>query len=198
MIRSCGFGAILAGALFATWGYIHGGLAPSAYLDAALAALAFVVPSLFLVGLAGLYAKRNGIVGWLGELGFVLGFVGSVAGTMRGLEDLIGWYDAHVLGYVNSTARGLLIHPWIDWLPLLFAGLSLVGIATLGTKTLGVSPALPLAMGAFGWAYLFTDHGGAVETRLGHVAFGILFSLSWVALGGVLCYHRGAADDRIP
>jgi hypothetical protein len=43
MIWSCGLGAILARALFAAWGYAHGGLAPSAYLDAATAALAIIV-----------------------------------------------------------------------------------------------------------------------------------------------------------
>jgi hypothetical protein len=197
MIRSCGVGAISAGTLFAAWGYVDGGFAPSAYLDAALAALAFVVPTLFVVGLAGLYARCARSVSWLGEVGFVLGFVGSAAGAMRGFEDLIDWYDAHLLGYTNSTASGLLLNPWIDWLPLLFVGLSLVGIVTVRTETLGAVRALPLAMGAFGWAYLFTDSGGAVETRLGHVVFGVLFSLSWVALGGMLWDQGGArATER--
>jgi hypothetical protein len=190
LIRSCGLGAILAGALFAAWGYIHGEFVPSAYLEAATVTLAIVVPTLFLVGLAGLYTQCNKRVSWLGKVGFVLGLIGSAVGSVRGLEELIGWYGAHVLGYTNATARGLLLNPWIDWLPLLFVGLSLVGIATIRTKTLGALRVLPLAMGAFGWAYLFTDSGGAVETRLGHVAFAVLFSLSWVALGSMLWVRK--------
>jgi len=189
--RSCGVAAVLAGALFAGWGYVHGRLASSLYLDAATAALSIGVPTLFLVGLAGLHTRYEGTVSRLGETGFILGFVGSAVGSVRGVENLIGWYDAHVLGYTNSTAKGLLLHPWIDWTTLLFAGLSLVGIATARTKTLGALRAWPLATGAFGWAYLFTDSGGAAEMRLGHVAFGLLFSLSWVTLGGVL-WHQGA------
>ncbi len=195
MIRGCGVGAILAGALFAAWGYIHGGLISSAYLKAATVVLAIVVPTLFLGGLAGLYTLCNGRVSRLGEAGFVLSLVGSAVGSVRGLEDLIGWYDAHVLEYTNSTARGFLLHPWIDWLPLLFVGLSLVGIATIRTKTLGALRTLPLAMGALGWAYLVTDSGGAVETRPGHVAFAVLFSLSWAALGSILWDQGGAARD---
>jgi hypothetical protein len=198
MIRSCGVAAILAGTLFAAWGYVDGGFAPSACLNAALSALAFVVPTLFLVGLVGFHAWCAERVNWLGEVGFVLGFIGSAAGAARGLEGLIGWYDTHVLGYTNFTAKGLLLIPWIDWIPLLFAGLSLVGIATIRTKYWGALGTLPLAMGAFGWAYFFTDFGGVVETRLGHVVSGILFSLSWAALGFVLCYRGGAASHRNP
>ena len=196
MIRSCGIGAVLAGTLFAAWGYLDGGLAPSAYLNAALPALAFAVPALFLVGLAGLYTKCTGTVSWLGGMGFVLGFIGSAAGSLQGFKHLIGWYSTHVLGSTSAMARGLLVISWIDWLPVLLTGLSLIGIAAARTKTLGALHTLPLAMGAFGWAYLFTDSGGAVETRLGHVAFGILFSLSWMALGSMLWYQGGAAYNR--
>jgi hypothetical protein len=88
-------------------------------------------------------------------------------------------------------ARGLLLISWIDWLPVLLAGLSLIGIAGLRTKALGALRDLPLAMAASGWAYLLTDAGGAFEMRSGHVVFGILFSLSWVALGSMLWYQGG-------
>ena len=62
----------------------------------------------------------------------------------------------------------------------------MVGIANVWTKTLGILRALPLAMAALGWAFYVTDTGGVVEVRLNHIGFGVLFSLSWVLLGGVL------------
>lgn len=198
LIGWCGVAAILAGALFAAWGYVDGGFAPSAYLNVTLAALAIVVPTLFLVGLVGLHTWCADRVNWLGEVGFVLGFIGSAAGSMRGLEDLIGWYGTHVLGYTNLVATGMLLNPWIDWLFLLSAGLLLVGFATTRIKASSALHALPLAMGAFGWAYLLTDSGGVLETRLGHVSFGVLFSLSWGALGVMLWYQWGATNDRTP
>jgi hypothetical protein len=54
----------------------------------------------------------------------------------------------------------------------LFAGLTMVGIATVRTTRLQGSGALTFAIGAFGWAYYFTDVGGIVETLMRHAVSG--------------------------
>jgi hypothetical protein len=42
-------------------------------------------------------------------------------------------------------------------------------------------------MGLFGWAYELTDSSGAVvETGFPHVLFGVVYSLGWVIVGGLL------------
>jgi hypothetical protein len=180
--------AVLAGVLFAAWGYIHRENAPGYFTDIANT-LAFIVPLLFLAGLVGLYARCKGQAGWLGVMGFTLGCIGSAVGIVRGVVDLSFWYS-----YV--AGKGWL-HLILDWLFLLLVGIALVGIATVRTKAARRWGALLLAMGTLGWAYCITDSGNAVETRVGHVVFGLLFSLSWVVLGYALYRTVGAADRHI-
>lgn len=182
--RWCGLGAILGGLLFAAWGYMHGNDAPS-YFAAIEDALGFVVPLLFLVGLAGLYARCRGRAGRLGGVGFVLGFVGSGLGLVNRFEVVHAPIWAYVVG-----ARGWspLLLIWLTWL---LVGLTLVGITTIRTKALGGWDALPLATGLFGWVYYLTDSNSIVEAHSVHLAFGVLFSLSWVALGYALWSERG-------
>ena len=108
---------------------------------------------------------------------------------MRGVTDVSFWY-----AYVAGKGWLNLI---LDWQSLLLAGLALVGIATVRTKAIRPWGALLLTMGTLGWAYSLTDSGSAVETRPGHVAFGILFSLSWVVLGYALYRTVGAAERDI-
>jgi hypothetical protein len=55
---------------------------------------------------------------------------------------------------------------------------------------------LPLAMGALGWAYSFTDSGAIFEARSVHVGAGLLFALGWVALGFFLLLTGGVHSDR--
>jgi hypothetical protein len=74
-------GAISGGILFLVWGYVHGNTALPTYFDALAAVLSFIVPLLFLVGLASLCLQRKGQAGWLGWLGFILCFFGSMWGT---------------------------------------------------------------------------------------------------------------------
>jgi hypothetical protein len=188
-LKVCGSGAALAGVLLAAWGYLH--TRPDythVYWasDAVTVALSVFVPALLLLGFVGLHIRCEARVGALAKAGFDLGFLGSWVGVVRGLENASGWYDAYVLGYENSTSFGLLLPWWIEWLPFVFVGLSSVGITTVGTKTPRALSALPLIMGALGWAYYFTDSGGVVESRPAHVGFGILFSASWVVLGLML------------
>jgi hypothetical protein len=180
-MRGGGLAACLAGVLFATWGYVHKEDAP-AYFGTIANTLAIVVPLLFLLGLCGLYARCKGEAGWLGVTGFILGCIGAAEGVVGGATDF-PFLHAYLAGTVWFSSL-------LSWISLLLAGLALVGIATVGTKILRRWGTLLLAMGTFGWAYCLTDAGNAVETRPGHVAFGILFSLSWVILGYALCRGR--------
>jgi hypothetical protein len=195
--------AALSGVLFLTWGYLHAGGDPYAYgdphqpyLDSAVVAMAVSVPALFFVGLtglAGLLARDVGRVSLLivlvAAVGFVLAFTGAAVGIVRGIEGGLGWYDAYIAGRQNTTAFGLLLPWWIEWTTLLFAGLTTMGLAALGDEGGGPSRALPLAMGASGWAYYLTDSGGSGGAYLAHTFFGVLFGLCWVGLGGVLLWR---------
>jgi hypothetical protein len=57
---------------------------------------------------------------------------------------------------------------------------------------------LPLAMGALGWAYSFTDSGAIFEARSVHVGAGLLFALGWVALGFFLLLTGGYTATEQP
>ena len=59
-------------------------------------------------------------------------------------------------------------------------------------KALGT---LLVALGASGWAYYAADTGGIIAARPVHVAFGIMFSLGWVALG--LALQRSARTREL-
>jgi hypothetical protein len=169
--------AVLAGVSFVAWGFVHRSHAPL-YMTIMANTLAFVVPLLFLLGLAGLYARCKGQVGWLGVTGFTLGCLGSAEGIVHGVADWSFWY-ARVAG------KGW-FYLLFDWLSLVLVGFALVGIATAGTEALRRWGALILTMVTFGWAYCLTDSGNAIETYTGHVVFGILFSLGWIVLGYAL------------
>jgi len=177
LVRLGGFGALLAGVLFATWGYVHRSEAPW-YFDVLATTLSFVVPALFLVGLVGSCLLCYGRVGWLGKFGLVLSFIGSA----MGVGYAVPWSAfATREDWLSSLA-------WLDtlliwWLQVFLAGLALAGIATVGARTIRDLGILLLAMGAFGWAYYITDSGAILEARLAHIVLGALFSLGWIALG---------------
>jgi hypothetical protein len=177
LVRLGGFGSLLAGVLFATWGYVHRNEAPW-YFDALATTLSFVVPALFMVGFTGLYVLCEGRVGRIGKLGLVL----SVAGSAMGVAYAFPWSAvAKREDWLSSLAW--LDTPLVWWLQVFLAGLPLVGLAAVGTRTLRGLGILLLAMGAFGWAYYTTDSGAVLEARLAHVVLGALFSLGWIALG---------------
>jgi hypothetical protein len=172
-----GGGALLAGVLFAAWGYIHRENAP-AYLDAMARALNLIVPALFLVGLAGLYVLCERRAGRIGKVGFVPGMAGSAMGA------------AYAVPWSAFATRGdwLALLAWLDvvlvwWLHITLTGLLVIGVAAVRTRAVRSLGILMLAMGMFGWAYYLTDSGGIAEARFVHIGFGVLFSLSWVALG---------------
>ena len=176
-LRSSGVGAISAGMLFVVWGYIDKPHIPP-YLEAADAVLSFIVPALFLVGVAGLSIlckSQGGVLGWMG---LILALGGPTWGVVDSIADVDPLY---------AFFAKLRLSPYlIGWLLPLLCGLTLVGIATVGTRTFRNVGALPLAMGVFGWIYYLTDSGSVLEARLVHVGFGLLFGLGWVALGVAL------------
>ena len=73
-----------------------------------------------------------------------------------------------------------------SWWALLFAGLTLIGLATLLKGVLRALGAMVLTSGTLGWVSLLTDlafSGVLVPKRLVHVVFAGLFCLSSVAWG---------------
>jgi hypothetical protein len=177
LLRSCAVGAVLAGVLFVVWGYIDRPHIPL-YLDAVEAVLSLIVPALFLVGLTGLsvLCKRwSGVLGWTG---LILALCGPTWGVVDGIADVGPLYAFFVKLPLPTRLIG--------WLLPMLAGLTLVGIATVETRTFKSLGTLPLAMGVFGWIYYLTDSGAILEARSVHVGFGLLFGLGWVALGVAL------------
>jgi hypothetical protein len=184
LLRWSGPGAVLAGVLFAAWGYLHKGSAPQPP-DAIASALGLVVPLLFLLGLAGFYVRSRGRTGWwLGWLGFIFGFIGSGLGVAYRLMEISGIVTtADRYGYVVGKGWPPQL---FDWFPWLLVGLTLMSMATVRAGSLRGLALLPLAMGIFGWAYYLSDFESTVQMRAVHVLFGVLFSLSWVFLGYLL------------
>lgn len=191
LLRWSGTAAVLAGILFAAWGFLHKG-SESQPPDPIASALGLVVPLLFLLGLAGYYVwSRGRAAWWLAWIGFVFGFVGSGLGVAYRLLDIAGIAStADRYGYV--VGKGWLPQLF-DWFPWLLVGLTLVGIAFVGKGLVRWWAPLPLAMGLFGWTYYFSESGDIAQMRTIHVLFGLLFSLSWIGLGYLL-WSRGTAD----
>jgi hypothetical protein len=177
LLRSGAFSALLAGVLFATWGYVHRDDAPW-YFDALATVLSFVVPALFLLGLAGVYVLCKGRVGRIGKVGIVL----ALSGSAMGVAYAVPWsFFATREDWLSSVAW--LDTPLVWWLQVFLAGLPLVGIAAFGTRNLRGLGTLLLVMGALGWLYYVTDAGAVLEARLAHVVLAALFSIGWIALG---------------
>jgi hypothetical protein len=165
----------LGGVLFVVWGYIDRPNIPE-NLKAVIHVLAFVVPTLFLaavVGLCVLLRSRLGMIGWIGMALAVYAWGWSVVGAIVGEE----WPD-----YLPS------------WLSFMLTGLTLMGVATVRSGWSRGTGAVVLATGVFGWVYNLTDSGAVLEARSVHIGFGLLFSLGWVVLGGLLA----AGTKRAP
>jgi hypothetical protein len=175
-----GFAAILGGVLFATWGYVHRDVAPW-YFDETARALNFVVPALFYMAIAGLYALCRETVGRIGRFGFMLGLAGSVMGVAYAVP-----WSAFATRDDWLSSLVWLDTPLMWWLHVMLIGLPLAGISVIGARMQRDQGVLLLTIAAFGWAYYATDSGAILEARTAHVGFGALFSLGWIALGLVL------------
>jgi hypothetical protein len=179
LTRWFGVAAVAAGVLHAAWGYLHRDerdlFVTRTDTSLLLRLVAVAVPLLFFIVLAGIYAQLAGDVGLLGRLGFLIAFWGSGLGVAQSLMD-----NTLVYGY-------LLERGWpsqlLRWLPSLLVGLVLVGIAALKTVASQRWSALLLVTAFAGWAYYLTDTTLESELRTAHVAFGVLFSSCWVAIG---------------
>jgi hypothetical protein len=184
LLRISGDGAIIAGALFLVWGYVHRPDLPL-YLRAVVTISSFTVPMLFLTGLIGLYAWCQGQAGRLGAMGIVLASVGSTLGAVRSVVNVA---VPSLYSHDAVSIRILLLLGDV-WIATLFVGL-LMGGALVRRSPLRAVGGLLLAMGASGWAYSFTDTGAIFEARSVHIGFGVLFSLGWMALGLALRAKR--------
>lgn len=205
LIGWSGWASALGGVLFAVWGYLDGE-EHYWYLDIPVSLLSVVVPLLIFVGLAGVYAKCRGQMGWLGKTGFALSLVGAGRGIYEGVVNARTWYVSITTrggyweeGYTASeeaevaatvAQKGWLLMQLDSWLVLLLAGLTIAGLAAAQTRGLRAWGLLLLTVVLFGWAYKFTGAGTIIEARSVHVIFGVLFSLSWVVLGYALWSSR--------
>lgn len=144
--------------------------------------VALVTPLLFCVALVGVYIRLAGRAGPLGKMGFALAFCGSGLGAVFGAVNM-----GPVIGPLYSHLRQI---GWPDqllgWMPLLLAGLALVGLETNRKRALGRWSTLPFATAVFGWIYQLTDMVAHTGLRFVHVAFGTLFSLCWMGMGYAL------------
>ena len=153
--------------------------------------LIFVVPLLWLVGLAGLYARVGERCGRLATLGLAGASFGAAAAAVGPLAMAI--FDNDGLWFVLFL--GLFV---------LFIGLIVTGVATIRAKALpGWSAALPLIIGALGLLMFFAnpdDPRLSAEMvsllRPARLIFSTLFGASWVALGYVLWEKRSGAGVR--
>jgi hypothetical protein len=134
--------------------------------------LKVTTPASFLGGLVGLYSRLGGgDRPLLARAGLLVGLLGTVLGVVRGLQ------------------RGET--PYADyWFPLLLAGLTILGVATLLIEDAPRSlRALVIASATLGWVSVLTDAefpGVLVPMRPVHVAFAALFCMSAVVWGWAL------------
>ena len=206
VVGCSGWAAASAGVLFLVLGYVDREGAPW-YLDLAVLVLSTVVPLLFLVGLMGTYirvyyVKDRTQAGWLSLIGFLLSFAGAAGWLIiEGVKNAP--YRYRHLGERTSAPSGvaqeecglcllaklyLLVNSPLTWL---LVGLSIVGLGTVRREVLRNWGHLVLTIAFSGWVYQLTDNNnGIVDIRSIHVAFGILFALSWMVLGYALWWSK--------
>jgi hypothetical protein len=84
LLRSGGVGAFLAGVFFVAWGYLDHTNAPP-YFYTFVHALSLIVPALFALGMAALYASGVRRTAWPVKVGIFLSLIASVLGLAQGL-----------------------------------------------------------------------------------------------------------------
>jgi hypothetical protein len=187
LARWCGVAAVAAGILHAGWGYLHRDgrdvFLTRADTSLLLRLVAVAVPVLFFIVLAGVYAQLDKNVGLLGKIGFLVAFWGSGLGFAQSLMD-----NNLLFGYLLEEGwPGQLLR----WLPSLLIGLTLVGMAAAKTALSPRWSRLLLVTACAGWAYYVTDTPLDSGLRTAHVAFGLVFSSCWIAIGYVLGVGHG-------
>src|SRR5215210_8260411 len=189
LARWGGLATCLGGISYGTYGYLSDNPdVPRLVIAAVVPLLKVATPASFLGGLVGLHSwlgpRFGGGGSHLERAGVVLGLLGSVVG---------------LLGSVVEEEHGMGLWATLPHLgggrTLLYTGLTVVGVATLGKDAPRLLGALVLGSGTLGWASLLTDpsySGILVSMRSLHVAFAALFCLSCVVWGGVLATKSGA------
>ena len=176
--RLGGTAAVLAGLCYGAAGYFdRPGI--SGYTDALVSVLSVAFPALFLVGLLGLHARlpdatQTDFASSAGIVGFVFGCFGAALGI------------AGALGLAGTATT-------FFWWVLLFAGMTLMGLAASLRGGLRLLGAVVSISGALGWVSLLTDPAFSsvlVPMRPVHVAFAAAFCLSSVVWGAVLMVPR--------
>jgi hypothetical protein len=183
LARWGGTAACLGGISYGAYGYFSDNPDMSRIvITAVIPLLKLATPALFLGGLVGLHfwlgSQFGGGGSRLERAGVVLGLLGSVVGLLGSVVD-----EEHRMGlWATLPHLG-------GGRTLLYTGLTVVGVATLGRDAPRLLGALVLGSGTLGWVSLLTDPGYSgllVSMRLLHVAFAALFCLSCVVWGGVL------------
>ena len=112
-----------------------------------------------------------------------MGLLGTVLGVIQG----VSWWST--MPYLEN------------WWPLLFAGLMIVGVATLVFEDVSrLLGALVLTSATLGWVSLLTDpafSGVLVPARSIHVAFAMLFCMSAIVWGWVLFRRHRSLSSRL-
>jgi hypothetical protein len=186
-IRWCAVAAVFGGALWEAWGGAL--LLVPGHLYLFWGVVALIVPLLFSVTLVGLY---NTLSGWwkvLGGMGLALAGAGLFVA-------LCGSVWAEVLPMADVTPvcaffahRGL--PPYmLNWILYMSTALVMIGVAVLGVRTLGSWSVVPLVGGLLGWVFYGTDLGSTLGLFVANIASGLLFGLSWVAVGYILWTSR--------
>ena len=187
-IRWGGAAAVLAGISYGAAGYLDNpGI--SGYASALVSVLSVITPALFLGGVLGLRSRLllGEEASYAGGAGFVLGCLGTMLGSIHALFDAVGLKQTF-LALASRTFLALAsVGDW--WWALLFASLTLSGMATLLREELRLLGTVVLTSGILGWVSLLTDSafpGVLVPTRPVHVAFAALFCLSDIVWGLML------------
>lgn len=145
------------------------------------------MPLLFLVGLAGLYARCRGRLGeWeaISSVAFAAGFVGLAASAA-------GWL-AGMLGIAPSWS-GTLWWMFVFGFFLANLGLVFLGNCILQSRALPRWKALPLMTGALGiLLILVSDPPNSPLGVYPSLALWMAYGLGWAALGYVLLVEKKA------
>lgn len=208
LIRSTGIVAILAGALFVIVQVIHPPETVEAVATDAWALvhyLTFAMLTMFVVGVAGIYARQVEKLGWLGLAGFVIlniGLLLNIAGAAIEAfvepllattnPDFVGAFNGMVMGTPYAVDLGAIPTVWSASSAAFMAGTLLFGIANLRAGILSRWGAGILAFGLV--------IGLPAATLLGNVrlaAVPISVGLAWLGYS-LWSEGRKRASERAP
>ena len=180
LLRWGGAAAVFGGLSYGAAGYLdRPGM--SGYVSVLVSILSVATPALFMGGLMGLRPRLplGGESSFVSGTGFVMGCLGAVLGVIVSVINAVGLERT----FWQLASLG----SW--WWALLFAGLTLMGMAMLLKEEPRRLGAMVLTSSMLGWVSLLTDPafpGALVPMRPIHVAFAAMFCLSSVVWGWVL------------